>query len=230
MTLTLCGLLGSPFYRKIMTQLNEKGLEYETENLSPFGADDSFTAINPLRRIPLLKDSDNGADWVLPDSSAIFQYIERKYPEPSLMPEADADYGRALWFEEYADTEMAGTIGLGVFRPVVFPQMQRKAPDFEPALETIRGKLVTINDYIEAALHGREWLAGPRFSLADIAVAVQYGNLSFAGYVPSADRWPNLAAFMKRVGEHDSFAMPHIKAAGLFAEMQKIAVDPAENL
>lgn len=230
MTLTLCGLIGSPFFRKILTQLNEKGLAYETENLSPFGADENFTAVNPLRRIPVLKDSDNGDNWVLPDSSAIFQYIERKFPETSLLPKDHADYGRALWFEEYADTEMAATIGLGVFRPIVFPQMQGEPPVFEKALEVIRGKLVKIHDYLEKELEGKNWLAGADFSIADIAVAVQYANLSFAGYVPSATRWPNLAAFMKRVGERDSFAGPHIKAVGVFASMQKIEIDPSEGL
>ena len=42
MTLTICGLIGSPFFRKILTQLNEKGVAYDVENMSPFGADESL--------------------------------------------------------------------------------------------------------------------------------------------------------------------------------------------
>lgn len=230
MTLTVCGLIGSPFFRKILTQLNEKGVTYDVENVSPFGADENFTKMSPARRIPLLKDSDHGDDWVLPDSTAIFHYLEKKIPEPALVPSDLADYGRALWFEEYADTEMASTIGLGIFRKIVFPQMQKKAPDIDGAMEVIRGKLIGINDYIEQSLEGREWLVGNSFSVADISVAVQYANLSFTGYVPSAERWPNISAFMRRVGEHDSFAGPHVKAVGAFANMQKIEIDQAEGL
>ncbi len=230
MTLTVCGLIGSPFFRKILTQLNEKDVDYDVEQLSPFGAGEEFTKINPVRRIPVLKDSDNGDDWVLPDSTAIFHYLEKKIPEPALVPEDLADYGRALWFEEYADTEMASTFGLGVFRRIVFPQMQGNEPETEKALEVVRTKLPAINDYLEQALEGREWLAGPGFSVADISVAVQYANLSFAGYIPSADRWPNLAAFMARVGTRDSFAAPHVKAVAAFANMKKLTVDPKENL
>lgn len=230
MTLTVCGLIGSPFYRKILTQLNEKAAAYETEMLNPFQSGDEFTAVNPMRRIPVLKDSDHGADWVLPDSSAIFHYIERKIPEPSLMPTDLADYGRALWFEEYADTELASTFGLGVFRRMIFPQMQGKEPDTEAALEVVRTKLPRINDYVENALEGRKWLSGPDFSVADISVAVQYANLSFAGYVPSTTRWPNMSAFMARVGARDSFAGPHVKAVAAFANMKKLTVDPEENL
>ncbi|MBO6505951.1 MAG: glutathione S-transferase family protein [Kordiimonadaceae bacterium] len=230
MTLTVCGLIGSPFFRKILTQLNEKGVAYDVENVSPFGADENFTKMSPARRIPLLKDSDHGDDWVLPDSTAIFHYLEKKISEPALVPSDLADYGRALWFEEYADTEMASTIGLGIFRKIVFPQMQKKAPDIDGAMEVIRGKLIGINDYIEQSLEGREWLVGDSFSVADISVAVQYANLSFTGYVPSAERWPNISAFMRRVGERDSFAGPHVKAVGAFANMQKIEIDPAEGL
>lgn len=230
MTLTLCGLLGSPFYRKIVTQLGEKNIPFETENLNPFQAGDEFTAQNPMRRIPLLKDDDAGADFMLPDSSAIFHYIERKYPEHPLLPSDNTEYGRALWFEEYADTEMASTIGLGIFRRMIFPQMNGKEPDIDGAMEVVRGKLITIHDYIEAALEGKTWLAGDMFSVADISVAVQYGNLAFTGYAPSATRWPNLAAFMKRIGKKESFAAPHIKAMSLFAAMKQLEVDPSENL
>ena len=230
MTLTVCGLIGSPFFRKILTQLNEKGVTYDVENMSPFGADENFTKISPARRIPVLKDSDNGDEWALPDSTAIFHYLEKKIPEPALVPSDLADYGRALWFEEYADTEMASTIGLGIFRKTVFPQMQKQAPDIDSAMEVIRGKLIGINDYIEQSLEGRDWLVGDSFSVADISVAVQYGNLAFTGYSPSAERWPNIAAFLRRVGERDSFAGPHVKAVSVFANMQKIEIDPAEGL
>ena len=230
MTLTLCGVLGSPFYRKIMCQLTEKGIPFETENLNPFQAGDDFTKQNPIRRIPLLKDTDAGDDFLLPDSSAIFHYIERKYPNSALTPEDTSEYGRALWFEEYADTEMAGTIGLGVFRKMIFPQMSGKEPDMDSALDVVRGKLTKIHDYIETSLDGKTWLAGDALSVADISVAVQYGNLAFTGYAPSASRWPNLAAFMKRIGSRPSFADPHIKAMTLFASMKQLEIDPSENL
>jgi len=230
MTLTVCGLAGSPFFRKICTQLNEKSIDYKVENLNPFQAGDEFTAVNPVRRIPLLKDSDEGDDFVLADSTAIFQYIERKHPEPSLLPKSNADFGRALWFEEYADTEMATKIGLGVFRNIVFPQMAGGEPDMEKALAIVRDKLPAIHDYLEGQLEGKNWLVGDSFGLADISVGVQYGNLAFTGYSPSAERWPNLAAYMKRIGGQESFTAPHLLATRFFADMKKIEIDPAEGL
>ncbi|MBL4836761.1 MAG: glutathione S-transferase family protein [Kordiimonadaceae bacterium] len=210
MGLTVCGMAGSPFYRKICIILDEKGLPYETETLNPFQAGDDFTAQNPVRRIPLLKDTDVSDDFILPDSSVIAQYLERKYPTPPMIPTNTADYGKALWFEEYADTEMATNIGLKVFRPSMFPQMSGKEPDFEAAKKTIRERLPQIHDYLEKQLEGKSWLVGDSFSIADVSVAVQYGNLAFTGYSPNPKRWPNLAGFMARVGSKESFAQSHI--------------------
>lgn len=230
MALTVCGLIGSPFYRKVCTLLDEKSIQYDTEVLNPFQADETFTKVNPMRRVPLLKDSDVSPDFILPDSSAIVQYIEKKHPSNSLFPKDLAEYGRALWIEEYADTELAGAIGLKVFRPVVFPQLAGQEPDMEAALDAIRHKLPIIHDYLENELEGREWFAGDSFGIADISVAVHYGNLAFAGYIPSPTRWPNLAAFMRRVGSKESFTNLHIKAATIFANINQITIDPSEGL
>jgi glutathione S-transferase len=229
-TLTVCGLLGSPFFRKICTQLDEKSIDYEVENLNPFAAGDEFTGLNPVRRIPILKDSDQGDGFILPDSSAIFQYIERKHPEPSLLPADLADYGKALWLEEYSDSEMAPKIGLGVFRNVIFPQMAGKKPDMDTAMEFVRTKIPPIHDYLESQLGDNDWFVGNRFGLADISIAVQYGNLAYAGYAPSEKRWPKLRAFMARMGERDAFARLHMAGARFFATMEKIEIDPTEGL
>ena len=228
MTLTVCGLAGSPFYRKICIILNEKNVPYKTEALNPFQSGDDFTKINPMRRIPILKDSDVGDDFILPDSSVIAQYIERKHPSPAVMPTDPAAYARALWFEEYADTEMASTIGLKIFRPCIFPQISGKEPDFDTARKGITERLPVILDYVEQALDGKSWLVEDTFSIADISVAVQLANLSFTGYIPCAERWPNLAAFMARIGAKDSFAIPHIDAASKFSTFKKIEIDPSE--
>ena len=230
MGLTVCGMAASPFYRKICIILDEKGIPYEIETLNPFQSGKDFTAQNPVRRIPLLKDSDVGDDFILPDSSVIAQYLERKHPTPPMMPLNTADYAKALWFEEYADTEMATNIGLKIFRPCMFPQMSGKDPDFEAAKKTIRENLPPIHDYLEKQLEGKKWFAGDFFSIADISIAVQYGNLAFTGYSPDPERWPNLAGFMARVGGKESFAQSHIQAALLFATFKKIEIDTTEGL
>ncbi|TNE62161.1 MAG: glutathione S-transferase family protein [Alphaproteobacteria bacterium] len=227
MALILCGLNLSPFVRKIRVQLEEKGIGYEIDPVSPFQAGDEFTALNPLRRIPVLKDADAGPDFVLPGSSAIAQYIERKHPEHPMLPKDAANYGRALWIEEYADTELAGKVGMGVFRPMIFPQLAHKAPDQAAAAEGAR-KLGPVFDYLERTLAGNDWYAGPDFSLADISVATHFVNLGIVGLAPVPLRWPALCAFLDRAFARETFKRLNAEHDKMKAGLVKINVTAEE--
>lgn len=227
MGLIVCGANLSPFVRKIRVQLMEKGVPFTLEQLNPFQAGEEFTEQNPLRRIPILKDTDIGPDFVLPDSSVIAQYIEKKYPTPAMLPDDSADYGRALWFEEYADTELALKVGLGVFRPMVFPQMAGSEANTEDALIGAK-KLAPVFDYLDGAIAGKTWFAGNKFGLADISVATHFMNLRFTGVAVCADRWPNLAAFIDRAFARETFAAVNAEHDKMIAGLKKLDVDAKE--
>ncbi len=207
--LVIYGMKGSPFVRKAQVLLAEKGLAYDFEMASPFPAPDWFVEISPAKRIPVLRDRSvgtEGAAGTIPDSSAICAYLERKYPQPALYPRGDFDYGRALWLEEYADTELAGRVGLGLFRPLVMAKMFGKQPDVERARKTLREDLPPIFDYLEASIAGHQFLLAETFSIADIAVASQFVNFHHAGAKLDASKWPSLAGYIERVHARPSFA------------------------
>jgi len=207
--LVIYGLKGSPFVRKVQVCLAEKGIDYEFAMASPFPAPDWFAAISPARRIPVLRDRSVGTDGVagtIPDSSAICAYLERKYPEPALYPRAAFDYGRALWFEEYADTELATRVGLGLFRPLVMAKLFGKEPDVERARKTLREELPPIFDYLDASIANRQFLVGDCFGIADIAVASQFVNFNHTGATLDTSRWPSLAVYVERILARPSFA------------------------
>ena len=207
--LLLYGVPASPFVRKVHAFLHEKGVEYELENLMPFPAPDWFLEINPAGRIPVLRDRSIGTEGVagtIPDSSAICAYIERKHPEPALYPQNDFDYGRALWIEEYADGVMAPVIGIGMFRPMIFPPMSGKEPDVDTARKTLHESLPPIFDWLESQVTGREFIIGGAISIADISVATQFGNMRHAGGRVDAAKWPALSEYVDRVLARPSFA------------------------
>ena len=207
--LVIYGMKGSPFVRKVQVLLAEKGLEYEFEMASPFPAPDWFKEISPAKRIPVLRDRSIGSEGVagtIPDSSAICAYLERKYPEPPLYPRTDFDYARALWFEEYADSELAARVGLGLFRPLVMAALFGKQPDIERARKTLREDLPPLFDYLEKSISGRQWLVGDALGIVDIAVATQFVNFHHAGAKLDAARWPSLAAYIERIHARPSFA------------------------
>lgn len=208
MDLVLYGAPLSPFVRKVEVVLREKSLDFVMEMVSmPFP--DWFNEISPARRMPALRDRDvsaEGAEGVIPDSSAICAYLERLKPDPALYPKEPFEFGRAVWYEEYADSELAGCIGMGVFRPIVFPIFAKQDPDMETARTTVTERLPRFLDYLEGEIDGRDYLIGDAFSIADLSVATQLMNLELAVGWPFGERYPGLSALAERVKSRPSVA------------------------
>jgi glutathione S-transferase len=190
----------SPFVRKARVALAEKGLTYELVPANPFSPSPEFLALTPLRKIPVFQDD----TVTLPDSSVIVAYLERRHPEPALFPQDPAQYGRALFYEEYGDTIVAGALAPVFLQRIVIPRMMNGTPD-EKVIADALSRTPPILDYLEGEIADREWLAGGQFSVADIAVASPFVNWGYAGEKIDANRWPKLASYVTRVHGRPSF-------------------------
>jgi glutathione S-transferase len=200
--ITVHGAGPSPFVRKVRVALAEKKLEYTLDPVMPFGPNPEFRKLSPLGKIPAL--TDDGA--TLPDSSVICAYLERKYPEPALYPTEPHAYGRALWFEEYADSAMVGVIGPKIFlQRVVNPMFFSKPCDDAVVQKAVDEELPPLFDYLESQLEGGDGIVAGRFSIADIAIGSMIVNLQHGGFGIDAARWPKLAAHVARVHARPSF-------------------------
>ena len=204
MGLIVYGASLSPFVRKTRVFLAEKGLDYTLEQVNIFPPPDWFKEISPLGRIPVLKDESNGA--TLPDSSVICAYLEKKNPSPALYPSDPLSYARALWLEEYADSELANNIGMGMFRPVVVNKLMGKESDRAAAEKTLNEKLPRYFAYLDKEIGTKDFLVDDTFSIADIAVATQFANLAHTGYSVDAKTYPNLVRYVKAIHARPSFA------------------------
>ncbi|MDO8290109.1 MAG: glutathione S-transferase family protein [Parvibaculum sp.] len=204
MGLIVYGASLSPFVRKTRVFLAEKGLAYTLEQVNIFPPPDWFKEISPLGRIPVLKDDATGA--TLPDSSVICAYLEKTNPTPALYPAKPLSYARALWLEEYADSELAGNIGMGMFRPVVVNKLMGKESDRAAAEKTLTEKLPRYFDYLNKEIGAKEYLVDDTFSIADIAVATQFANFNHTGFKLDAGAYPNLDRYVKAIHARPSFA------------------------
>jgi glutathione S-transferase len=204
---TLYGAPISPFVRKAMVALAEKGITYELDPVVPAIAPPEFKRISkdisPLGRIPAYRDG----DLTLADSSVIIAYLERVKPSPALYPSDTRDYARALWFEEYGDGGLAPIIGAKIFfQKIAGPAFFKQPTDEEVVNKAINEELPPLFDYLESQLGNADWLVGRSFSVADIGVATQFAQAAFAGVSPDAKRWPKLAAYVNRALARPSFA------------------------
>ncbi len=190
------GVNASPFVRKVIVALAVKGLDYELNPVMPIGVSDEYKQKSPLGKIPCLEDG----DYLLPDSSCIIQYLEALQPEPALYPSDPKQRGRALWYEEYADTKLVETVGPVFFERVVKKQIMKAEPDEERAAKVIAEDVPPVFDYLEGEVpDSGDGIVGGRFSIADIALGSGLVNARHGGLTVDAARWPRLAAYAAAV-------------------------------
>ena len=211
--ITIHGSSVSPFVRKTLVCLIEKGVRYEHNAISPFPPPASHLAISPLGKIPAMTDG----DLSIPDSAAICGYLEKRFPEHPLYPSEDGAYGRALWYHIWADTELPKATAALFFNRVAVRMMKRE-PD-QAVIDKIIAKVQPpIFDYLEAEIGDKTYLVGDAFSIADIAITCQFVQMLYAGEALPATSHPNIARYVEHHMRRDSFKTlinndPFIKVA-----------------
>jgi glutathione S-transferase len=167
----------------------------------PFDPPPGWRDLSPTGKIPAMKHG----DLTLADSSVIVAYLERRFPELPLNPSDPAQYARALWFEEYVDSQIAPDV-IGLFRQKVLgPRLHQQAPDPAVVGRLLNEDLPPKLDYLERALDGSDYLVGGRVSVADITLASDLTIFHYLGCSLDAARHPNLLAHFKRMLKRDSF-------------------------
>lgn len=207
----------SPFVRKVLAYGAEKGIELEVHPTGIADPNPDFRKASPFGKMPGFSDG----DFHLADSSAIIHYLEAKYPNPQLIPADPKLRGKTIWYEEFADTILAGCGAKMFFNRVVAPMFLKREGDLEAADLAEREELPKVLDYIETvAPDGEGYLVGDSLTLADIAVASPFANLTHLDVQIDPARWPKTAAFTQRILSRESFA-PWIEREAAF--LQKAA-------
>ena len=142
----IIGSYVSPYVRKVLACLNVKGIPYEIDPITSFYANDDFSRLSPLRRIPVLIDG----DVTLSDLSVIAAYVDEAYPGPVLLPAEPAARARARWLEEYADTRLGDLFIWGLFyQKIVHPMVWGEPGDQARIDKTLTEDLPGALDYLE---------------------------------------------------------------------------------
>ncbi len=197
----LYGAMLSPFVRKVAVIATEKGISWDLGRGGPGSTDPEFLAASPLGKIPAIDDE----GFTLADSSAIAFYLDAKYPEPKLLPDDPQLRGKAVFWDEFADTVL-GASGLKIlFNRLVGPKLLKTGGDEAIALQG-EAELPRWVDWLESEVPAKGWLLGDTFSLADIAVASTFRTLAYVGHGVNADIRPKTAAWYARVAERPAWS------------------------
>lgn len=170
-----------PFSRKVRLALAEKKLEFDLQVEKIWERRTAFLAMNPAGDVPVLVEEDG---TILSNSQVICEYLEEVYPEINLLgpdPIQRAETRRLVgWFDVKFNKEVTENL-------VGEKLMKRFLKLGEPHGPSIRAGHANIHyhlDYIGFLTEKRTWLAGEKFTLADIAAAAHLSAIDYIGDVP----------------------------------------------
>lgn len=197
----LYGVGLSPFVRKTLAAFKEKGLSFEHQPVMPGDSSPSFRNISPFGKIPGFSDG----DFQICDSTAIITYVDAKFADKPLLPAEPALRARAIWFEEFSDTIVSAQVGAIFWNRVVAPRFMGQKGDDAAADKAEAEGLPSIFAYLEGQIPASNFLVGDRLTVADVAIAAQMVNLSYAGVEIDAGKYPKLAAYIATLHARPSF-------------------------
>ena len=185
--------------------LEEVGAPYETQILG-YGTsmkDAAYLAINPMGKVPAIVHDGR----TVTECAAICAWLADAFPAARLapVPAERADYYRWLFFA-------AGPLEQAI---------TAKQFGFEPGADQQRmagfGSLAAVLDALEGAVAGKAFVAGDRFSAADVYVGSQIDwGLQF-GTIASR---PAFEAYVAPLRERAAYKRAKDIDNGLIAEMQ----------
>ncbi len=178
--------------------LEEVGQPYEVVNLdyaASMKAPD-YLAINPMGKVPALKHGDT----IVTEAAAVCAYLADAFPDAQLAPPpgdpARGDYYRWLFYAAGPVEAAVTDRSLGV-EVAADKKMMVGYGDFAAVMDTL-----------EQAVGGGKWLAGDRFSAADLYLGA---HLMWGLQFGSIEKRPAFEAFVAKLADRPA----HVRASAL---------------
>jgi glutathione S-transferase len=224
--------------QKVRIALAEKGLTVQ-EHLMTLRGDQTevgYLKLNPLGVVPtLLHDGEP-----IIESSLILYYLEEAFPEPSLMPVAPMARYRVRLFNKLIDERVHDACTIMTFATAFRPKflaMGRDAWEADIGKSPSKKRIAYKRDVIErgldsayvidaveqfkdlirqaaSALDEDSHLAGPEFSIADVAVIPYFIRLELLKMDSLWDGFPSITEWVRRMRTRPSVN------AGIFNRME----------
>lgn len=156
---------------------------------------DAFAQVNPLRKVPALKDG----DFLLAESVAILLYLSRKYKAPDhWYPQDLQTRARVDEYLAWQHTALRSCCTRAMWQKMMFPVFlgQPVPPEMlASTLAELDGCLQMLEDKF---LQDQAFLTGPHISVADL-VAITELMHPVGGGCPVFEGRPRLGAWYQRV-------------------------------
>jgi len=161
----------APNPRRVRIFLSEKGVAVPLVPVDLGALEhkrEAFTAVNPMQRLPAL-ELDDGT--VLTESIAICRYIEALHPQPPLFGSDPRERAIVEMWERRVEFHLLTPVS-NVFRHSHPAMREMEVPQVPAFGEANRPKVLAFLAFLDRELADRRYVAGERYSVADITALV----------------------------------------------------------
>jgi glutathione S-transferase len=191
----------SPASRQVRLCLSEKSLSFDLILEKPWERRAEFINLNPTGDLPVLVESEGD---VIAEVNPICEYLDEVYPDRPLLgrdPITRAEVRRLVgWFNQKFYHE----VSVNLLEEKTFKAYYGRGA---PSSSALRAGAINLNNhlaYISYLVERRNWLAGDRFSLADICAASHLSSIDYLGDI-SWDKHPEAKDWYAKIKSRPSF-------------------------
>ncbi len=163
----------APNPRRTRIFLAEKGISVPSEQIDMMAMQHKtpeYAAINPLQRMPALVLDDG---TVITESIAICRYFEALQPEPSLFGKGAEEIALIEMWNRRCELNFMANVA-NVFRHLHPAMKELEVPQVAEWGEANKPHVIWFLELLDRELAERPFVAGDRFSVADITALVAY--------------------------------------------------------
>jgi glutathione S-transferase len=161
----------APNPRRTRIFLAEKGITLPVEQVD-IGAKEhktaEFAAINPLQRMPALVLDDG---TVITESIAICRYFEMLQPDPPLFGVGAKEAATVEMWNRRAEMSFFANVA-AVFRHTHPAMKELEVPQVPAWADANRPRVASFLELLDRELEARQFIAGDRYTVADITMLV----------------------------------------------------------
>jgi glutathione S-transferase len=195
------GTLRSTHASKTKVVLEEKGIAYRIENLSPgnlWKKPPEMLAKHPLGKVPYIEDG----ELIIFDSTVINEYLEERYGGPRLMPADPVARMHVREAEQWGDEALLSGSVPPIWMPYWSEPAKRDAARIEQGRELLRSRDLPFLEKLLARSDGLGYVCG-QFSLADtplmtLAMVLEVDAMNL-------DAFARVEAYLRRLRERPSY-------------------------
>jgi glutathione S-transferase len=161
----------APNPRRTRIFLAEKGISLPTEQVDIMKMEHKrpeYAAINPLQRMPSLVLDDG---TVITESIAICRYFEALRPEPPLFGVGAKEVAQVEMWNRRCEINFMSNVA-AVFRHLHPSMKELEVPQVPEWAEANKPRVTWFLGLLDRELGSREFIAGDRYSVADITALV----------------------------------------------------------